>query len=195
MGTSNSSDTLKTYVGDMHAMVEHGLRAIDRQVDNLKGEDHAEALRATNEFRQTLQTHVKALDERMNALGGSVRQPVKDAVTAVAGVAAGIINAMRPEEASKSLRDDYTFFSHCAIGYLMLHTTAASLEDTKTAELAEHAYRDCARMVMVIDRIMPTLVLQELKQDGLAVKDVSESARAMVRDAWRREAPAASVKA
>lgn len=195
MGTTNSNSTLKTYVGDMHALVGHGLQAIDRQVDNLKGENHDEALRAVREFRETLQTHVKALDDRMNVLGGSGSKPVKDAISAVAGVAAGIINAMRPEEASKSLRDDYTFFSHCAIGYLMLHTTAHALGDTETAGLAERGYRDCARMVMTIDRIMPALVIQELRQDDLPVTDVSDPVRSMVRDAWRREAVAAGVKA
>jgi ferritin-like metal-binding protein YciE len=195
MGTTKSTDTLKTYVGDMHALVEHGLQAIGRQVDNLKGEGHDEALQAVRDFRQTLQTHVQALDARMSVLGGSATKPVKDAISAVAGVAAGIINAMRAEEASKSLRDDYTFLSHCAVAYLMLHTTSSSLGDRETAELAERGYRDCARMIMTIDRIMPSLVLQELRQDGLSVTDISDKVRTMVRDAWRREAGPAGVKA
>ena len=73
----------------------------------------------------------------------------------------------------------------------MLHTTAASLGDRDTAMLAERGYRDAARMVMEIDRLMPGLVLEELRQDRLQVADVSEACRTMVHDAWRRAEPSA----
>ena len=188
---TTAHDTLKTYVGDMHALVSHGLQAIDRQSSNLKDEGHQEALQTVQELRAVLKTHLDLLDARVKSLGGSATKPIKDAISAVAGVAAGLINAVRPEEAAKSLRDDYTFFSHCAVGYLMLYTTACSLSDNETAMLAERGYRDCARMAMTIDRIMPTLVVQELRQDGLPVSEVRQKVQSMVKNAWMREsAPA-----
>lgn len=195
MSTANKTETLRTYVGDVQALLGHGLQALAHQVENLKGEGHDEALEALRDFRSVLQANRDALEARMSALGGSGAAPVKEAVARVAGVAAGILNAVRPEEASKSVRDDYTFLSHCAVAYLMLYTTAISLADAETAALAERGYRDCARLVMVIDRIMPALVVQELKQDGLPVLDVTDQVRSMVRDAWRREAGPAGIKA
>mgnify|MGYP000529200261 CR=1 FL=1 len=190
MATETPHSTLTTYVSDMHALVSHGLQAIERQVDNLKDKStkHPEAYAAVRDFQRTLQAHASMLDARVNALGGSSTQPVKDAVSAVAGFAAGLINAVRAEEASKSIRDDYTYFSHVAIGYLMLHTTAAGLGDRETAALAETGYRDAARIIMHIDHIMPTLVLQELREDGLGVTDVTSEALSMVKNAWNREA-------
>jgi len=141
MATETPSSTLTTYVSDMHALVTHGLQAVERQIDNLKDEGHPEAYSAVQEIARTLRIHASMLDARTKTLGGSTTQPVKDAVSAVAGVAAGLINAVRPEEASKSIRDDYTFLSHTAIGYLMLYTTAASLGDPETAHSRRAAIR------------------------------------------------------
>jgi hypothetical protein len=194
MAAESPNSTLTTYVTDMHALITHGLQAIERQAENLKGENHPEALAAVNEFSRTLQSHLTLLDARAKGLGGSATGPVKDAVSAVTGFAAGLINAVRAEEASKSIRDDYTFLSHVAIGYLMLHATATGLNDRETATIAETGYRDAARLIMHIDRIMPSLVLQELRQDGLPVADTSAQSHEMLKKAWDREAGAAGFK-
>lgn len=185
--SDRSKETITKYLGDMHALASHGLQAIGRQADQLKDEQHPEALRFVRECKQTLERHVDALEQRLKALGGSPTHPVKEAASAMAGVAAGVYNAVRSEEASKSVRDDYTFLSNCSIAYLMLHTTSMSLGDTETARLAEQGYRDCARLVMHIDRIMPGLVIDELRQDGLTVQDVADQCHQLVHDAWSRE--------
>jgi len=39
---------------------------------------------------------------------------------------------------------------------------------------------------------MPTLVIQELMQDGLRVTDVSGQALSMIKQAWSREAAAST---
>lgn len=180
-------ETITKYLGDMHALESHGLQAISRQVDNLAGTGHTEAHRMVQGFKTTLESHIAAIEARLKAMGGSPTSPVKDAASVVAGVAAGLYNKVRNEEASKSIRDDYTFISHSAIAYLMLHTTSMGLGDQQTAMLADRGYRDCARMVMEIDRVMPNLVIQELQQDGLRVADVSEQCRKLIHDAWTRQ--------
>ncbi|HLI28357.1 MAG TPA: DUF892 family protein [Chloroflexota bacterium] len=183
-------ETITKYLGDMHALESHGLQALSRQAEQLQGKDHPEAVAFVREAKQTVERHLWALEQRLKALGGSPTHPVKEAAAAVAGVAAGLYNAVRTEEASKSIRDDYTFLSHAGIAYLMLHTTAAALGDEETARLAEQSYRDCARLVMHIDRILPGLVIAELRQDQLNVRDVAERCRQLVHDAWTREADA-----
>lgn len=184
----NATATLTTYITDMHALINHGLQAIDRQVDSMRGKRHVQAFEAVQEFQRTLRTHLTMLDARTKALGGKTTQPIKDAVTTVAGFFAGLIGTVRPAETPKAIRDDYTFLSHVAIGYLMLVTTATSLGDRETATLAESGYRDAARMVMLIDRIMPRLVIEELREDNLPISDVAEQVVAMIPDAWKREA-------
>lgn len=190
MATPN--ETLTTYVGDMHALITHGLQAVGRQIDNLKEKSlrHPEAYSALQEIHRTLQAQSTMLDARLTALGGSATKPFKEAVSTVTGFVSGVLGDIRSEEAAKALRDDYTYLARTSVGYMMLHTTAAGLADAETAALAEACYRDSARLAMQIDHVMPTLVLQELREDGLPVTDVSEETLRMVRKAWKHEEPA-----
>jgi hypothetical protein len=192
MATSpdKKNDTLTTYVTDVHALVSHGVQAIKRQVDNLADVSHEDAKIAVRGFLAVLERQQGELETRIKALGGSTSQPVKDAVSAVAGVAAGLIDAVRPSETAKSIRDDHTYFSHLGIAWLMLHTTAASLGDAETRALAERGYADTARMVMHADKILPKIVVEELGEDrALHPANVEEQTRTMLKKAWNRDAP------
>jgi hypothetical protein len=176
---------LAKYLHDMHSLVGHGHEAIKRQREQLKDSGHARAHKAVEGFEATMDQHLAMLKRRLEALGESTTSPLQDAASAVAGVAAGLYNAVRSEEASKSIRDDYTFFSHSGIAYLMLHTTSEALGDRETGEVAARGYRDMARMMMEIDRFMPELVIHELRQDGHQAQDVAEKGRQLVHEAWR----------
>ena len=190
MSDPSKNEVLTTYVSDVHALVEHGEQAIHRQVENLKDVSHKDARTAVVAFEKILTKQKGELASRIEALGGSTSKPVKDAVSAVAGVAAGIINAIRHEETAKSLRDDHTYFNHLGIAWLMLHTTASSLNDEETTALAQRGYADTTRMIMHCDRILPKIVVEELRENPtLTVKDTQDKTREMVKKAWDRDAP------
>lgn len=189
MSTTTTNQTLTKYVGDVHALVTHGQQAIARQVESLKNVSHKDAKPAVQEFNRVLEKQKAQLETRLTALGGSASNPVKDAVSAVAGLAAGVIDAVRPSATVKAIRDDYTFFSHLGIAYLLLHTTSSSLGDTETASLAESGYRDTARLMMHCDRILPKITVEELREDKLPAADVDSQTHAMVKAAWDREKP------
>ncbi len=172
------------YVEDIHSLLTHGLQPISRQVDEPQMQRHPQAQALVRGFKATLERHLADVDGRMQELGTSPTTGVQDAAAAVAGVVAGVYNQVRTEAASKSIRDDYTYLSHLGIAYLMLHTTTKGLDDDRTAQIADRGYRDVARMVMEIDDVMPGLVLEELRQDNLPVKDVANLCHALIRDAW-----------
>jgi ferritin-like metal-binding protein YciE len=180
-----SRDVLAKYLHDMYSLIGHGHQAIRRQREQLKDAGHPEAERAVAGWESKIDRHVAMLEDRLKGIGESVTSPLQDAAATVAGAAAGLYNAVRSEEASKSVRDDYTFFSHSAMSYFMLHTTAMSLGDQETARLAEQGYRDMAGFCMEIDRLMPGLVIHELEQDGHAARDVSADCARLVSEAWR----------
>ena len=180
-----SRGVIAKYLHDMHSLISHGHEAIKRQREQLKDAGHPQAFAAVQGFEATMDQHMAMLKRRLEAIGESPTSPIQDAASAIAGVAAGFYNAVRSEEASKSIRDDYTFFSHSAIAYLMLHTTTESLGDRETADVAGRGYRDMARMMMEIDRFMPDLVIHELRQDGHQAGDVAEKCRQLVHEAWR----------
>jgi hypothetical protein len=188
--TMTKSETLVTYVGDVHALVSHGLAAIERQAHNLKSVSHKDAMPTVLEAKRVLDLQKSALELRMAKLGGSATAPLKDAVSAVAGVAAGLINAVRPSETVKSLRDDATFFGGLGVAYLLLYTTATGLGDGETANLAQQGYGDAARLVMHFDRILPRVTVEELRESKLEVMDVGAQVSGMVSAAWTRAQPA-----
>lgn len=190
MADENRNQVLTTYTSDVHALVTHGLQAVHRQVEQLKNVSHKDAPVAVMAFERILTAQKAALEDRVKALGGTATGPVKDAVSAVAGVAAGLIDAVRPAETAKALRDDHTFFNHLGISWLMLYTTATSLADQETAALAQRGYNDTTRMIMHVDRILPKIVIEELCENKqLSPTDTQEQTRAMLKQAWDREAP------
>jgi hypothetical protein len=180
-----SRAVIAKYLHDMHSLISHGHQAIKRQREQLKDSGHPPARAAVEGFEATMDEHLAMLKRRLGAIGESATSPLQDAASAVAGVAAGFYNAVRSEEASKSIRDDYTFFSHSGMAYLMLHTTTESLGDRETADVAARGYRDMARMMMEIDRVMPELVIWELRQDGHQATEVAEKCHRLVHEAWR----------
>jgi|GEM_PF-1435980 len=189
--TSKTNELLTTYLSDVHALVSHGLQAIDRQVENLKNVSHQDAKTAVKDFQSILKTQKSELESRIKQLGGSPTQPIKDAVAAAAGIAAGLINAVRTSEAAKSIRDDHTFFSHLGVAWLMLHTTASSLGDGETKSLADRGYSDTTKVIMEINRILPKIVVEELRENKeLHPADTNEETRQMVHNAWRSQPPA-----
>ena len=191
MAADKKTDTLTKYVTDVHALVSHGLTTMKRQAENLKDVSHEDARRALPAFVSLLQKQDDELHVRIKALGGSAAQPVKDAVSAVAGVAAGVVNAVRPTETPKSIRDDHTYFNHLGIAWMMLFTTASSLGDEETASLAQRGYADTTKAIMHINHILPKIVVEELREDKqLNPADTADKTRGMTKDAWTREAPA-----
>jgi hypothetical protein len=188
MATDKTNEVLSTYVSDVHALVTAGVQTIHRQVEQLKNVSHQDAKLAVVAFESILRKQEFALEERIRALGGSATKPVKDLVSAVAGVAAGLLNAVRPSETVKSIRDDHTYFSHLAVAWLMLHTTATSLGDAETARLAERGYAETAKLIMHVDHILPKIVIEELREDkALRPTDTQEQAWQMIKKAWDRD--------
>ena len=180
------------YVEDLHSLVSHGLQPFSHQMGESGLGAHPEAAQAIKQCYATLQGHESALKGRMEALGTSPTTAIQDSAAVVAGVAAGLYNRVRTEAVSKSIRDDYVFLSIANISWLMLATTARSLGDHDTEELAERGYRDTARMAMEIDHLMPALVVQEMQQDKLPARNVSEWAGVIVHGAWNRETTGAA---
>ena len=175
--------TVADYVGDMTALEAHIEEALDRQLKEVK--DDPTALAAVQDFHDSVKRHRDTLRALQDEKGKSVGNPIKDAGSALLGKAAGIIDMVRTEGISKSLRDDYAAFSLAAIGYSMLHTTATALAEKQVASLAERHLQDHADAIMRINEIMPEVVVRELKKDGhQANVSAATTTRDMVNRAW-----------
>ena len=158
--------TLTTYVGDMHALEEHMLEAFETQLELTQDTPDAHAV--AQQLVSTTRNHITALQQRVAALGHpekTLTDSIKTAVAGLFGLAAGAIDAVRPQQVSKALRDSYTATNHAIIAYVMLQTTGIALNDQETADLAERHLADCVANAQAIASVMPALVVKDLSDD------------------------------
>lgn len=188
------NEAINGYITDMLALEDHIGKAIKGQFTDLK--DYPEVLAALRDIHTKVEHHISDLrmvsDQRK---AGGVVESVKRAGSAVAGVAAGVIDLIRTEGLPKNLRDDYTAFSLANIGYVMLHTTALAFEDQEVADLAHQHLRDYTDAVMRLNNLIPAAVVRFLEQQGLPVRaDIASEVNENVTQAWKQTSDSPSAQ-
>ena len=178
--------TIADYVGDMVALEAHIHEALNRQLEETRDDPDASA--AVREFHDIAKRHHEALKAVQDQTGQTAGNPIKAAGAALLGAAAGIVDKVRTEGISKSLRDDYTAFSLAAISYSMLYTTSLGLGKQQVADLASQGLTDYAGAIERINEIMPAVVDRELRKDGHQPQgDAVAATRKMVGKAWHSQ--------
>ncbi len=178
------AQTIADYVGDMVALESHIEEALDRQLTEVQ--DDPEASTAVQRFHDMVKQHRDTLKALQEDIGSTPGNPIIAAGATLLGKAAGVIDLVRTEGISKSLRDDYAAFSLAAISYAMLHTTSLGLGNPRVAELAERHLTDYAGAIERINEIMPGVVERELAKDGHQTNAAAvEQTRTMVAKAWK----------
>jgi ferritin-like metal-binding protein YciE len=175
--------TIADYVGDMVALESHIEEALDRQ--RTETEDDPEAQAAVQRFHDLVKQHRDTLTALQEQVGTTAGNPIIEAGSTLLGKAAGVVDLVRTEGISKSLRDDYAAFSLAAISYSMLHTTALGLGNSQVAALAERHLSDYAGAIERINELMPGVVARELAKDGHQTNPGAVAAtRQVVPSAW-----------
>ena len=185
----NERHSIQTYVSDMLALERHIAQPLQRQLDLPDSKKYTGALAVISQIKGLTDSHVTALEQCLERLGGHEASPVKSAWSSLLGVGAAAIDSVRKTKVSKNLRDDYTALSLATISYTMLYTTAAGLGNTLVADLAQRHLADYARLVMQISQIIPDVVLQELRDDGETVAvGAEETIRQTTNEVWKNGA-------
>jgi len=181
------SEAINSYITDMLSLEEHIQKAINAQLEDFK-DDYPQVTQELRGFTGLIQGHIstlKALAEARQSAGGGVAEAIKRAGSTVAGLGAAAIDLVRTEKLPKDLRDDYTAFSLATVGYLMLNTTALSLNDQETAQIAARGLQDYARMTMTLSHTIPGATIRFLREDGLpAREEVLQEVEKNLRSAW-----------
>jgi ferritin-like metal-binding protein YciE len=161
-------EAVNSYLTDMLSLEEHIEKAVRGQLNDLQ--DYPEVTRDLQQVLRKAERHIsdlKEITDRRKASG--VTDAIKRAGSAVLGAGAAAVDLVRTEGLPKNLRDDYTAFSLATIGYLMLHTTALSLQDQEVADLAREHFADYAHAVILLHNVVPGAVVRFLQEDGLPV--------------------------
>lgn len=188
------NEAINSYITDMLALEDHIEKAVKGQLTDLK--EYPEVVVALRDIHTKVEHHIsdlRMLSDRRNA--GGVVESVKRAGSALAGVAAGVIDLIRTEGLPKNLRDDYTAFSLANMGYVMLHTTALAFEDQEVADLAHQHFRDYTDAVMRLNNLIPAAVVRFLEQQGLPVRaDIASEVNENVAQAWKQTSDSPSAQ-
>jgi ferritin-like metal-binding protein YciE len=185
--TRNKDEAINSYLTDMLSLEEHIQKAVRAQLEDL--EDYPEVTRDLKQVLHKVEQHVsdlKELSERRNARGAS--DAIKRAGSALLGLGAAAVDLVRTEGLPKNLRDDYTAFSLATIGYVMLHTTALSLQELEVANLARQHFADYAQAVTLLHNVIPGAVVRFLREEGLPVReDVLPEISRTIEEIWRSQ--------
>jgi ferritin-like metal-binding protein YciE len=183
----NRNEAINSYITDMLALEDHIEKALRGQLEDLK--DQPDVQRDLKQIHRKVEHHVsdlKALSERRNA-----RTPtdvIKRVGSALLGLGAAAVDLIRTEGLPKNLRDDYTAFSLATIGYVMLHTTALTLDDQEVADLARQHFADYAEAVTLLHNLIPGAVIRFLKEEGLLVReDVLPEISRTIEEVWHAQ--------
>ena len=181
------NEAINSYITDMLALEDHIEKALRGQLEDLK--DYPDVVRDLKQIHRKVEHHVsdlRGLSERRNA-----RTPtdvIKRVGSALLGLGAAAVDLIRTEGLPKNLRDDYTAFSLATIGYVMLHTTALTLDDQEVADLARQHFADYAEAVTLLHNLIPGAVIRYLKEEGLLVReDVLPEISRTIEEVWQAQ--------
>ena len=180
------NETLADWLGDIVTLESHIEEAMDRQL-TLKpaSQEIANAIRRFHDTVRASKYRAQDFQKEMGEAGGN---SVVKTAGELLGKAAGLVDKVRKDSVTKSLRDDYVAFNLAAISYTLLHSTALALADHKAAAFAEQGLTTYARMVQDINEILPQAVVEDLiKNDKVPVanSDIVESAQQTIQTAWK----------
>lgn len=185
----DNREALRPYVADMAAVEKHILEAIERQRNDDDIKQFPDAHQLVGRIESVLKSHVQSLESHIQGYsGGGAAATVKEAVTGVLGVFAGLYDKVRKDTASRALRDDYTALSLAAVSYSMLHATALGLSQGTAAELALRNLKELTPLLMELGLVIPSVVVKELSFEGYTIDtSAGQLAARNVREAWASE--------
>jgi ferritin-like metal-binding protein YciE len=181
-----TNKTISDWLGDIVALESHVEEAMDRQLE-LKVDDAA-LTAAVKRFHDSVRASKQRAVAYQQQYGSTAGNPVIKVGSNLLGKAAGMIDKIRNDSISKSIRDDYTAYNHVAIAYTMLHTTSMALGDQATQDFAEQGLRTYASLVQEVNHIIPQAVVHDLKNnDDVPVVDVNvvEGCRRIIDTVWK----------
>jgi ferritin-like metal-binding protein YciE len=189
--TKGTQQTIADWLGDIVALESHVEEAMDRQLSLASNSTNVAT--SFKRYHDSVRDSKHRAEAYQKSYGSTSGNPVIKAGSNLLGKAAGMIDKMRDDSASKALRDDYTAYNHLAIAYTMLHTTALALNDAATAEFSKQGLTTYARLVQDINQIIADAVIADLAANDKEASpnaNVLQDVRKTINDAWKATANA-----
>ena len=180
------TEAIQKHLADMQAVEKHILEAVQRQREEDVVRNDLEANKLLIEVERSLNAHVEALTNLSKQYDGEGESALKKAITAAAGVVAGLYDKVREHELTRMLRDDYTALSLAAMGYTTLHTFGLAVKEQRIADLALNHLKDLTPLMVEISKVLPAVTAREVaaENDFPVDASVGEEAVRNTQTAW-----------
>jgi len=159
---------------------------MDRQLS--LGSDDSDVAVAFKQFHDTIRDSKRRAVSYQEAYGSTAGNPLIKIGSNLLGKAAGMIDKMRNNSASKALRDDYTAYKHVAISYTMLYATALGMGDDETRTIAQQGITTYAGMVQEINQLIAKAVLADAQandKESSVDQSVESWVRSTINETWK----------
>ncbi len=186
---STRLDLINKHLADMTAVERHILEAVQRQRENDTVRNHIQVNTALIEIERVLTEHTEHLTKLSEEYGGDGENVFKKALTAAAGIAAGLYDQVRDDTMTRMLRDDYTALSLTAMGYTAMHTFGLAIGEARIADVALKHLKHVTPLLVEISKLVPITTALETAtdHDGFTVDaTVGPQAVTNTQAAWDR---------
>ena len=186
MPLQSREQTIRRHLADLIAVFTHVHDAMARHRNDSSVARVAGALRCVENLVACLERSKALLEERAAALGGpGPLGQLKEAITHASGFLAGAYGKVRPETASRALRDDYTALHFVFACTAMLHAASRALADTQTCTITAGILRDLPPLILDLADLVPAAVILELSHDHPELDHAADDATIReVKEAW-----------
>ena len=180
------TEAIQKHLADMQAVEKHILEAVQRQREEDLVRNDLDTNKLLIEVERTLKEHVQALANLSEEYDGEGESALKKAITAAAGVVAGLYDKVREHELTRMLRDDYTALSLASMGYTTLHTFGLAVKEQRIADVALSHLKEITPLMVEISKVLPVVTAREVaKENDFAVDtSVGEEAVRNTQTAW-----------
>ena len=183
-------ESLRKHTSDMLSVEQHILEAVQHQRDEEKVKNHVEVNKLIIKIERVLNKHVTALENLAEQYGADAQSTVKETVTKLLGVAAGLYDKVRGKHPlSRDLRDDYTALSLASMGYTTFHSYGLTVKEDRIASLASQHLKDLTPLMVEISKVLPSVVVKEVQQESDFATDTSVADQAVknTQEAWSKD--------
>jgi hypothetical protein len=158
--------SLKQYVNDMIGLERDIVNAITIQREDDRVKSSSELKLVLDQVLQTSERRIGLLKDLTSAEDGAIGAALKEGITSITGLLAGIYGKVREHPVSRMVRDDVIALDVSSVSYGMLLTLGLSIGHEKCVAVAGSGVEETPPLIIALTDLLPIIVAGELAADA-----------------------------
>lgn len=177
--------SLKMYVNDVIGLERDIANALEIQMQDDRVKAHPELVALLHEALRNSEERIRLFKDLSDREGGNIGAAIKEGVTAVTGLLAGLYGKVREDPVSRMVRDDIIALNVSSVSYGMLLTLGLAIGHAECADLAGNGLSATPPLIVRLTDLLPEIVATELAENAPLTNPAAvQLAQAHIRDSW-----------